>query len=87
MARPTRVIVAGQPARLSKPLKSTAIIEVRVKATMTAAEKRLWAAKREMVVRWRIESRLEIVFIIPLLSTLWLRNKPTNPKFSRRLKL
>jgi hypothetical protein len=46
-------------------------MEVRVTATMTAAEKRLWAAKREMVIRWRIESRLEIVFIAPLLSTLW----------------
>jgi hypothetical protein len=65
-------MVEGQPARLSRPLKSTAMMEVRVKATMTAAENKLWEAKRAMAIRCRMASRGEVVvvFITPLLSTL-----------------
>jgi hypothetical protein len=67
-----REMVEGHPARLSRPLKSTAMMEVKVKATITAAEKRLWAVKTAMVIRCRMASREvgEVVFITSLLSTL-----------------
>ncbi len=46
-------MVFGKPALLSLPDRSTAMIEVRVKARMVAAENRLWAAKIDPTIRCR----------------------------------